>query len=464
MVIVMWDDDLGLMFYGGFIMGEINSFDPRLECAGQLYINSRADKANYGIYLKKFKDIRNSPFVLNSKNLKEGVAILLQACLDSFPASMNEKASDELYDRSSLADISTLIKKEVSNFKKVAKDHIGTHTGKIPNPSVKGQGGLFYDKTVFERASKLSYVSSASIKAGQRLGASGNAAQNRAQRFLAATFLVDGEPVSVYEDIGHKGGIFQQLLVLGFPQHDLEAISSTIAARLSSENTEAPGQYSKGLIWPTPNGDVVITPVHPYAMAMEMHLRYKSRDKAGASIPNTWINIGADKPQNGGLVNNDLGGTHCLLKSIPPKRMSRLGGVAFKAGATNSVPFAAVGRSHPVMKALIAAITDARLNDDLKRRQQDAIARLVRISLQPWIEFASLVKSGDKAALRSLDKIHSGQRKLFEGNLKDISTSEYADMSEAVATHVMGLKHGMSGDSYRAQVKSAVAVIFKKNF
>lgn len=445
-------------------MSEIKSFDPKLECAGLLYINSRADKVDYGNNLKKFKDIRNSPFVLNSENLKEGVAIVLQACLDSFPVTMNEKASDELHDRSSLADISTLIEREVGNFKTVAKDHIGTHTGKIPNPSVSGPGGLLYDKQIFENAADLAYVSSASIKAGQRLGAAGNAAQNRAQRFLSATFLIDGQAVSVYEDVGQKGVIYSQLISLGFPQSDLDEISSTIAARFASDNTEAPGQYSKGLIWPTPNGDVVITPVHPYAMALQMHLRFKARVEEGASIPNTWIKIGGTKPQNAGLVNNDLGGSHRLLKSIPPKRMSRLEGVAFKAGATKSVPFAAVGRSHPVMKALISAITDARLNDDLKRRQQDAIARLVRISLQPWIEFASLVKSGDKTALRSLDKIHSGQRKLFDGNLKDISATEYADMSEAVATHVMGLKHGMSGDSYRAQVKSAVAVIFKKNF
>lgn len=463
MVLVMWDDEL-FFIPRGFTMSEIKSFDPKLECAGLLYIKSRADKADYGNNLKKFKDIRNSPFVLSSDYLQEGVAIVLQACLDSFPVTMNEKASDELYDRSSLTDIAGLIAKEIGNFKTVAKDHIGTHTGKIPNPSVSGPGGLLYDKQVFEKASELAYVSSASIKAGQRLGAAGNAAQNRAQRFLSVTFSIDGQPLSVYEDIGAKGVIYTQLSLLGFPKDDLDEISATIAARFSSDNIESPGQYSKGLIWPTENGDVVITPVHPYAMALQMHGRFKARVEEGVSIQNTWIKIGGTKPQNAGLVNNDLGGSHRLLKSIPPKRVSRLEGVSFKAGVTKSIPFASVGRSHPVMKALIAAITDTRLNDELKQKQQDAITRLVKISLQPWIEFASLVKSGDRNALRSLNKIHSGQRKLIEGNLKEISANEYAEMTNAVADHVMGLKHGMSGDSYRAQVNSAAAVVFKKRF
>jgi len=445
-------------------MSERPSFDPKLNCAGEFYINSRADKKDYGNNLKKFKDIRNSPFVLTSENIKEGVAVVLQACLDSFPVAMNEKASDELHDRSSFSDISGLIEKEVANFKTVAKDHIGTHTGKIPNPSVSGPGGLLYDKDIFAKASELSFVSSASINAGQRIGAAGNAAQNRAQRFLCVTFLLDGQPVSVFEDVSSKGAIYSTLIELGFPQKDLEEISEIIRLRFSSSNSETPGFYSKGLIWPTDEGDVVITPVHPYAMALEMHSRFKGRVAEGHSIKNTWIKIGGTKPQNAGLVNNDLGGTHRLLESVPPKRQSRHVRLAFRAGASKALPFATVGRSHPIMKALIAAITDGRVNDEMKQKQQNAIARLVSISLQPWVEFAELVQSGDKIAIRSLEKLKGGQRKLIEGKYQEANASEIAELSEVVAAHVMHLDHGMSGDSYRSQVKSAAVDVFQRKF
>ena len=445
-------------------MSEQPSFDPKLNCAGEFYINSRADKKDYGNNLKKFKDIRNSPFVLFSENLKEGVAVVLQACLDNFPAAMNEKASADLHDRSSFADIADLIEKEIANFKTVANDHIGTHTGKIPNPSVSGPGGLLYDKDIFAKASELSFVSSASVNAGQRIGAAGNAAQNRAQRFLCVTFLLDGQPVSVFEDISSKGAIYSTLIELGFPKNDLEEISEIIRLRFSSSNNETPGFYSKGLIWPTDEGDVIITPVHPYAMALEMHARFKGRVAEGHSIKNTWIKIGGTKPQNAGLVNNDLGGTHRLLESTPPKRQSRSARVAFIAGASKALPFAPVGRSHPVMKALIAAITDSRLNDDMKKKQQNAVARLVSISLQPWVEFAALVKDGDKIAIRSLEKLEGAQRKLIEGRYQEASASEIAELSEMVANHVMRLEHGMSGDSYRMQVKSAAVAVFQSKF
>lgn len=448
-------------------MGDHPTFDPKLNCAGEFYLNSLAGNKyenNYGDNLKKFKDIRNSPFVLSSKNINEGVAVVLQACLDNFPASMNEVASDELFARSSFGDIKELIQKEIGNFKTVAKDHIGSHTGKIPNPSVSGPGGLLYDKEIFAKASELSFVSSASINAGQRIGAAGNAAQNRAQRFLCVTFKIDGEAVSVFEDISKKGVIYGALLELGFPVSDLDEISEIISNRFSSSNTEAPGQYSKGLLWPTEDGDIVITPVHAYAMALEMSSRFKARVAAGHNLKNTWIKIGGTKPQNAGLVNNDMGGVHRLLKSAPPKSLSKATRMSFKVGATKTLPFTTIGTSHPVMKTLIATLADPRLNDQLKEKQEKTIKRLVRIVLQPWLEFASLVKEGDQQALRSLENLHPTQRMLLDGKLSEVKPADLAEMLKNVTDHVMGLKHGMGGDSYRDQVKTAAVEIFKEKF
>lgn len=448
-------------------MGEHPTFDPKLNCAGEFYFNSLAGNKyenNYGDNLKKFKDIRNSPFVLSSKKINEGVAVVLQACLDNFPAAMNEVTSDELLARSSFADIRQLIQKEIGNFKTVAKDHIGSHTGKIPNPSVSGPGGLLYDKEIFAKASELSFVSSASINAGQRIGAAGNAAQNRAQRFLCVTFKIDGQAVSVFEDISKKGVIYGALLELGFPADDLNEISEIISNRFSSSNTEAPGQYSKGLLWPTEDGDIVITPVHAYAMALEMSSRFKTRVAAGHNLKNTWIKIGGTKPQNAGLVNNDMGGVHRLLKSAPPKALSKSARMTFKIGATKTLPFTTIGPSHPVMKSLIATIADPRLNNILEQRQEMAIKRLVRIVLQPWFEYYALVKEGDQQALRSLDNLHPTQRLLLDGKFSEVKPDDAAEMLKNVTDHVLGLKHGMSGDRYRDQVKSAAIEIFKNKF
>lgn len=445
-------------------MTKEQEFSPLSNCAGGFYINSRENSVNYAENLKKFKDIRNCPFVLDSKLIKEGVAVVLQACLDAFPKVMNQTASDEIYARSSFSDIQKLIEGEVENFKTVARDHIGTHTGKIPNPSVSGPGGLLYSAEIFKEASKLSHVSSATINAGQRLGAAGNAAQNRAQRFLSATFSIDGVPVSVFEDVGKKGQIFDALVSLGFPKSDIDEVADIINHRYSSVIDEKPGLNSKGLLWPTPHGDVVITPVHPYAMTIELSSRLKNRFAAGRIVHNTWIKIGGTKPQNAGLVNNDLGGVHRLLKSIPPKRTSRIGRLAFKAGVDKSLPFAVIGKNHPTMDLLRAVLADKRLNAELARKQDHAINRLVALSLYPWIEFSALVAEGDERSIAALAGIHDVQRKLLENGFKALTLDERLLLADQVADKVMKLDHGMSGDSYRNQIHNAAESFFKNQF
>ena len=416
--------------------------------------------------LKHYRSVSNAPFVVRRSKIEDAMRLWCLATLDAFPQTTTEASEKAMWDNSfSDEHLRQLILKETPNFKVAARDHLGTHTAKVPNPIVSGPGGLIRNEEIFGEAARLPFVSSASINVRQRMGAAGNAAQGRAQRFLCGRFLIDGEAVDASRNISEKGVVYEAMVAIGFDRLEVEDISNILAARMSQPESGEPGQFAKGLIWPVDEGDVVITPVHPYAMHVELAARIKDRVAKGKRISNTHVVVGGSKPQNAGLVNSDMGGRHRLLHSFPPKVASRGSRSLFRMLATGKIPFGRVGKGHP-------AVADFRdvankldwVNESARQRLDRCIGVLVSIVISPYVEVADAWASEGRDR-RVLAGLPEGARRLISDGFDGLRDCREEFMDELVG-HVAVLPHGVAFDqamNRRAVIvaESIVSRIFK---
>jgi hypothetical protein len=351
---------------------------------------TRNGSKDYSKFLKSYRSVNNSPFLFSS-DVKASLRVLMLAHFEVFPPSMNEAAEAVMWERSEDAEyFAGLIEKETKNLLIAARDHLGTHTAKVPNPGVTGPGGLFADADVFAAAAGLAFVSSATFSARQRLGAAGNAAQGKAQRFLASRIKIGDQVFDVSESIASKGVIFDAMHELGFAADAIEELSEILSGRIDGTiGDTTPGQGAKGLIWPTADGDVVITPVHSYAMHVELAARIKERTSPLRRIERTHVIVGGTKPQNAGLVNSDMGGWHRMLVSRPPEVASVEDRAAERVARTGKIDLATIRRDAEVARKLSYLIRAHWKQNDSSRREMDAAtASLVRIALHPWVDLA----------------------------------------------------------------------------
>lgn len=215
---------------------------------------------------------------------------------------------------------SDLIRRQETNLVSAARD-IGTHTAKIPNAAVQGPSGLFPSLRLLEEASGGDFMSSFTICADRKVGAAGDASRTRSYRLLAMRFMVDGEVVALADDIRRDGLISRALIELGFSPQVIAEIRSIISTECDLEGgVDQVDGAAKVLMWPLGDDDYVgITPVHSYAMHIEITKRLKKIRAAEGWIKTRDINVGGSKPQNAGLVNSALGGRHPHLTGYPPE-------------------------------------------------------------------------------------------------------------------------------------------------
>jgi CRISPR-associated protein (Cas_Csy1). len=359
----------------------------------QGFAATRPEPKGYAKFLKIYKSVTNAPFKFDASNIADSLRILMLAQFETYAASITEKVEAEMWERSEdRGYFRTLIDGEQANLLIVAEKHVGTHTAKIPNPSVSGPGGLFANPEVFSAASKGTFVSSATFASRQSIGAAGNAAQGKAQRFLASKVRIGDQIVDVSVDIASKGVIFDAMLALGFTREFMDELSNILAGRLDGTiGDTTPGQFAKGLIWPTDEGDVVITPVHSYAMHVELAARIKERVSEGRRINWTHIVVGGTKPQNAGLVNSDMGGWHRLLKSYPPKVGSRSLRSAVRISKTGDISLNELSPSSPLVKEFEKIVKATYENNDATRtRLNEVICSMIRIAIIPLVEASHL--------------------------------------------------------------------------
>lgn len=358
----------------------------------QGFAATRSTSKDYSKFLKSYRSVNNSPFRISS-DVTASLRILALAHLEVFPASMNEAEEAKMWARSEdQTYFAGLIEKETKNLLVAARDHLGTHTAKVPNPSVTGPGGLFADAGVLSEASRHAFVSSASFNARQRVGAAGNAAQGKAQRFLASRIKVGNDIVDISESIASKGAVYNSMIELGFDPTAVSELAEILRGRMDGTvGDTTPGSGTKGLIWPTDEGDIVITPVHSYAMHVELAARIKARHDGNRSIDHTHIVVGGTKPQNAGLINSDMGGWHRMLISKPPEVSSIEERTALRVAKSGTIKLSTLNSNSDLVTDF-RALLDARwINNDQARKSLDkAIASMIRISIIPLLSVQEL--------------------------------------------------------------------------
>jgi hypothetical protein len=331
-------------------------------------------------FLKGYRSVKAAPFEMGDDIVRSLRALVL-AHFEVFPVTKTSAAEAAMWSRSRDADhFAAMVTREQPNLVIAARDHLGTHTAKIPNPSVTGPGGLFSDADVFAAAGGTSFVSSATFQSRQRIGAAGNAAQGKAQRLLASRLVFRGEIIDVSRSIAEKGVVYDAMLELGFDPSLILELSEILDGRLAGRiGDDTPGQYAKGLIWPTDLGDMVITPVHCYAMHVEFAARRLARIAANARLDTTHVVVGGSKPQNAGLINSDMGGWHRMLRSVPPEVRSDVDRVLSRSTPTSKFRFGYIGKQDKASVEFSKAVEATWRNNDAGRkaldRRIDALAR-----------------------------------------------------------------------------------------
>lgn len=347
-----------------------------------------SEPENFVKHMRHFRDVKNAPFVTSAADLEEDLRFIVFCQFASIPQPVKQQVNLEFYERFTTPGVlGTMIEDQTKNLLIAAESQVGTHTAKIPNPAVESPSALFANDKVFEAASASHYVTTASAKSSQRIGAAGNAAQGKAQRLLATRLDIDGVLTDVAEDIAAGGKVAQALAAIGFRSETIDGIAKIMTARMAGDGGQrTAGVGTKQLIWPTDEGDVVITPVHPYAMHVELARRLDQRREAGSRIQTTFVTVGGSQPQNAGLVNGDMGGRHRMLIGTPPTP----GNVESRAVYRDTIR-GEIGYGKPsadAVKALVKLLkaTD-RDNRESRRALEVAIRKVVVGVAMPFIRF-----------------------------------------------------------------------------
>lgn len=424
---------------------------------------TRAASKDYAKFLKSYRSVNNAPFSF-SADIVSSLRILALAHFEAFPASMNEVEEAKMWDRSEDPDyFADIIAKETKNLFIAARDHLGTHTAKVPNPGVSGPGGLFADSAVLTAASRHAFVSSASYSARQRVGAAGNAAQGKAQRFLASRIKVGDEIIDISDSIASKGVIYDAMIELGFDPTALAELALTLQGRMDGTiGDTTPGSGAKGLIWPTDDGDIVITPVHAYAMHVELAARIKARDDETHHIDRTHIVVGGTKPQNAGLINSDMGGWHRMLKSKPPEVSDVKERVIQRVSKTGKIPLAPLSKKSDLVKGFVSLVDAHWANNDQARKSLDkAISSLTRISIVPLLTIHEL---GQEALTgEDFTTLPPTIQELFAVGFAKMDRQEH--VLDIVVSHIVKeIKLERFGDALRRRFFDAAEPILEKAF
>ncbi|MTH95505.1 hypothetical protein [Roseibium sp. RKSG952] len=378
---------------------------------------------DYVEFLKTFRNVRNFPYICDPNDIGGSLKPMIIGQLSGFPATINKKVAEDIKSETLRPGyLKEMIDGQTANFRIVAKNHLGTHTVKAPNPTATTPNGIFASPTVFEEARALPFASSASSKTRLTFGAAGNAGQGRAQRFLGTKLMIGDDAKNVSVCIIEKDAVFTSLLGLGFDPDLLNELSDTLRKRLSGDEDRTLGKGAKVLIWPTQNSETYITPVHPYAMHLEVGTRIKERRASGSAIKTRFIKVAGSNPLNAGLVNSDLSGTHILLDGTPPKISDRAERRFTALAHSKSLRFGKVNASHPSVKTFNEGSKSWKNNDGIRKMLEKNLRIMTSIVVEPLATIEEGIVANNAHAKNAVEALEAPLARLVLngfGNLED---------------------------------------------
>jgi len=463
-----------------------------------LHVNSTDE--GFKEILDYFKDLRNSPFKIEKVEISSALALMVATNListggkdeepdsedltgddqeDTEPDSAAEEVGDvpaagkkaaekgpsheivwkRMRGQGSLASV---FQNQTANFK-ASPAQVGTHSAKIPNTAASGKTVFTVEQPIYAAAQSSPFLSSMTVSTKQRLGAGTNASQNATNRFLLMSFLINGEIVNFGESIVERGIIYDTLIEIGMSPQQIDELSTDLVKERDTSANFPLGPNQRCLIWPTEDGDIQITPVHPFAIHFEMNSRVKRRKETDNWINTRAIKVGGSQPQNSGVINNMFSGFHYLLESLPPKTLSVGERTHYKHVKLGKIEFASLRKTDDNAVALVKALTKkGGMNMENRAVIVMLTERVIRSVLFPYFQVAKFFREHtDQIDL--LDNISGDSCILLEKGFEYLVSRD--DFCKAAARKALsGLKGVPVSDELDVIFRKTAEDIMRANF
>lgn len=304
--------------------------------------------------------VTSPPIKLGEENLSTAFPVMINLIMDKV-SSIPKKAEDiEALYSAETASNHVSAGKEASNLESAASA-LGTHTGKIPDARVTLASLI--DQTDAEVKVGAGWTSRSK---GHRLRMLGGCSAGliRPLRLLTTRIEVYGKTVAIYEILGNKGHPFHELILSNLSDEAVAVLrkaGDAAYARLGGGTPMVVDHGLKTLLFPDGNGEyVAVTPLYSMPMAIELNARVSERRKdVGHIIRIENIHVGGTKPQNAGILLNDLAGRSPRISARPP--VCEPASVAFLAERMRNGLYRVTGNSVPrdALMALRRLLADA---------------------------------------------------------------------------------------------------------
>jgi hypothetical protein len=467
------------------------TFDLTNRSLREVWSQVNASEENFEKILSYFKDLRNSPFKVNADEFSSSLALVVATNLISSGGKDGDEQAAELagnddvepemdgsddtvpskkkpYEivwaklRKQDAVVSALYA-QVKNFAASAAQ-IGSHSAKIPNTAASGKTVFMMDDTIYQAAKTSPFLSSATFETPQRMGGGTNAAQNATNRFLLISFDIDGEIVNVGDSIAALGIVYNGLIELGMDKKALDHLAAELVSQRRMDASFPLGDNQRCLIWPTADGDVQITPVHPFAMQFELNSRIRRRKETPNWLMTERVKVGGAQPQNAGVINNMFSGQHYLLSSLPPVPLSPAERRYYQQVTLGTLDLAPLRTSDPNAKALAVAITkEGGMNKENRDVIEQLIDRVIYTVLVPFFSVAKLLRNHPDDAETVLGNIKGSARSLLESGFEHLAEKDEF-CKTAARKALVGLKGVPASDELDVIFRKAVENILRKSF
>ncbi len=320
---------------------------------------------------------------------------------------------DDAQERMSNPSVASDLIKENSSRLLEAALLVGTHTGKVPNPT-NAFGALVADADVLSGCVGSALAGSATVASRRPLAGSGSAAAFRAMRLYATTFVVDGKVTALAEILAqHNHPIRSALLsVLDAKARSiLEEVSERIREHFDRGCPPALDPTFKQLFFPVGEGYHIVTPVVSNGLIAEFVARLRNRRAAGERFFTRDLHVGGSKPQNAGVLALDIGGRFPHLVAEPPvlRRGMTVESLLYRLKRGRPVLFASAIQADDVRPLADLLSPDVPNNIAVRDGIQTSLSILVDKIVQPLELLAAYAAMRTKAERKTEIECHASQ-------------------------------------------------------
>jgi hypothetical protein len=202
---------------------------------------------------------------------------------------------------------------------RAAESQIGSHNAKVTNTNVGHP--MYIDlkpgDTVFAGG-----VSPRTTRLSRTMGAAGNAADAGYMGFLCAACLLDGQAVTIAEDLSRKGGLYKACLQVGMDPSLADKLHDILARRYSCADDVTIDRFIKQIFVSRGQAGryALVSPLQSEGLRAEVERRVRTRREQGQRFNTATTAVGGANAINAGRLNVEIGGRHTHFLCLPPEQ------------------------------------------------------------------------------------------------------------------------------------------------